>query len=89
MPMTLFSTYSATNSFIERLEPCDSVLDTKPSNQHSSFVQLDGNRYYLDFILRDGPCRSGNTIKLIELRGYPPDLADEARRMAARQLKKG
>lgn len=45
--------------------------------------QVDGNRYYFDYILRDGPCRAGNAIKLIELKGYPPNLVEEARRLAA------
>jgi hypothetical protein len=47
--------------------------------------QVDGNRYYFDYILRDGPCRAGNAIKLIELKGYPPNLIEEARRLAASQ----
>jgi hypothetical protein len=46
--------------------------------------QVDGNRYYFDYILRDGPCRAGNAIKLIELKGFPPNLVEEARRLAAR-----
>jgi hypothetical protein len=45
--------------------------------------QVDGNRYYFDYILRDGPCRAGNAIKLIELKGYPSSLIEEARRLAA------
>jgi DNA mismatch repair ATPase MutS len=45
--------------------------------------QVDGNRYYFDYILRDGPCRAGNAIKLIELKGFPPNLVEEARRLAA------
>jgi hypothetical protein len=44
--------------------------------------QIDGKRYYFDFILRDGPCRAGNAIKLIELKGYPPNLVEEARWLA-------
>jgi DNA mismatch repair ATPase MutS len=44
--------------------------------------QVDGGRYYFDFILRDGPCHAGNAIKLIELKGYPPDIVTEARRLA-------
>ena len=47
--------------------------------------QVDGNRYYFDFILRDGPCRAGNAIRLIELKGYPPDIVMEARRLAGNQ----
>jgi hypothetical protein len=47
--------------------------------------QVDGNRYYFDYILRDGPCRAGNAIKLIELKGFPPDLVAEARHLASRQ----
>jgi len=46
--------------------------------------QVDGSRYYFDFILRDGHCRAGNAIRLIELKGYPTDLVTEARRLAFR-----
>jgi DNA mismatch repair ATPase MutS len=45
--------------------------------------QVNCDKYYFDFILRDGPCRAGNAIKLIELKGYPSNLVDEARRLAA------
>ena len=44
--------------------------------------QVDGDRYYFDFILRDGPCRAGNAIRLIELKGYPAGLVSEARRLS-------
>jgi hypothetical protein len=47
--------------------------------------QVDGDRYYFDYILRDGPCRAGNAVKLLELKGYPSNLIEEARRLAARQ----
>jgi hypothetical protein len=47
--------------------------------------QVDGNRYYFDFILRDGPCKAGNAIKLIELKGYPSSLVSEARRLTQNQ----
>ena len=47
--------------------------------------QVDGDRYYFDFILRDGPCHEGNAIRLIELKGYPPDLVTEARSLADNQ----
>ena len=47
--------------------------------------QVDGERYYFDFVLREGPCHAGNAIKLIELKGYPPDLVTEARRLAENQ----
>ena len=49
--------------------------------------QVEGRRHYFDFILRDGPCRAGNAIKLIELKGYPPDIVAEARRLAADQMR--
>ncbi len=45
--------------------------------------QVDGNRYYFDYVLRDGPCRAGNAIKLIELKDYPTSIVEEARRLAA------
>jgi hypothetical protein len=47
--------------------------------------QVDGNRYYFDFILREGPCKAGNAIKLIELKGYPSSLVNEARRLTENQ----
>ena len=47
--------------------------------------QVDGDRYYFDFILRDGPCHEGNAIRLIELKGYPPDIVTEARHLADNQ----
>jgi hypothetical protein len=47
--------------------------------------QVDGNRYYFDFILREGPCKAGNAIRLIELKGYPSNLVSEARRLAENQ----
>jgi hypothetical protein len=43
------------------------------------------NRYYFDFVLREGPCKSGNAIRLIELKEYPPNVVAEARRLAANQ----
>ena len=46
--------------------------------------QVDGGRYYFDFILRDGPCHAGNAIKLIELKGYPSDIVTEARRLVGK-----
>ena len=46
--------------------------------------QVDGDRYYFDFTLRDGSCQAGNAIRLIELKGYPTDLVTEARRLAFR-----
>ena len=46
--------------------------------------QVDGDRYYFDFVLRDGPCHAGNAIRLIELKGYPPDIVTEARRLAGK-----
>jgi DNA mismatch repair ATPase MutS len=44
--------------------------------------QVEGDRYYFDFILREGPCHAGNAIRLIELKGYPPSLVEEAKRLA-------
>ncbi len=46
--------------------------------------QVDGNRYYFDYILRLGPCGAGNAIKLLELKGYPSEIVQEARNLAAR-----
>jgi DNA mismatch repair ATPase MutS len=46
--------------------------------------QVEGDRYYFDFILREGPCHAGNAIRLIELKGYPPGLVEEAKRLAGK-----
>ena len=46
--------------------------------------QIDGDRYYFDFIVRNGPCHAGNAIKLIELKGYPSDIVTEARRLVGK-----
>jgi hypothetical protein len=48
--------------------------------------QVEGDRYYFDFVLRDGPCRAGNAIRLIELKGYPSDIVTEARHLAGNRL---
>jgi DNA mismatch repair ATPase MutS len=45
--------------------------------------QVDGGRYYFDYVLRPGPCGAGNAIKLLELKGYPPEIVQDARRLAA------
>ncbi|MFZ0429556.1 MAG: hypothetical protein WAO20_15670 [Acidobacteriota bacterium] len=49
---------------------------------HFSEVVEDG-RYFFDYRLRPGPCGAGNAIKLIELRGFPDEVVEEARRFAA------
>lgn len=45
--------------------------------------QVDGNKYYFDFVLREGPCKAGNAIRLIELKGYPTSVVAEARMFTA------
>ncbi len=47
--------------------------------------QIEGERYYFDYVLRPGPCRSGNAIRLVELRGYPAVIVAEARAIANRE----
>jgi hypothetical protein len=61
-----------------------SLLTDCTSLYHFS-EQVDGNRYYFDFILRSGPCKAGNAIKLIEIKGYPSSIVSEARRLTQNQ----
>jgi hypothetical protein len=46
--------------------------------------QVEGEKYYFDFRIKEGPCSSGNAIKLLELMGYPEQITTEAKRSAAK-----
>jgi hypothetical protein len=59
-----------------------SILDDCSRMFHFS-EQVEGNRYFFDYVLRPGPCGAGNAIKLLELKGYPPEIVQEARQLAS------
>jgi DNA mismatch repair ATPase MutS len=44
--------------------------------------QVVDGKYGFDFIIRPGPAQSRNAIRLLELRGYPASVTDEAERTA-------
>lgn len=46
--------------------------------------QVDGDRYYFDFRIKEGACSSGNAIKLLELMGYPEQITKEAKQISNR-----
>jgi DNA mismatch repair ATPase MutS len=58
------------------------LLEGKTRMFHFS-EQIDGDRYFFDYVLRPGPCRSGNAIRLLELRGYPSVIVKEAYGLAS------
>lgn len=49
--------------------------------------QVDGSHYYFDYKIKDGPCSSGNAIKLLEIMGYPENITREANFIAKSLLK--
>jgi DNA mismatch repair ATPase MutS len=48
--------------------------------------QVEGQRYYFDYVLRQGPCREGNAIRLIELKGYPRDIVNSCQVFASGKM---
>lgn len=46
--------------------------------------QVENDRHYFDYKLKSGPTKSRNAIKLLELKGYPSSIVDEANRLASR-----
>ncbi len=48
--------------------------------------QIEGSRYFFDYVLRPGACRSGNAIRLIELQNYPAEVVAETRLLAGSRL---
>ncbi|MGE5497341.1 MAG: MutS-related protein [Syntrophothermus sp.] len=48
--------------------------------------QVDGDKYYFDFMIKEGPCSSGNAIKLLELMNYPEEVIVEAKQISSRIL---
>lgn len=44
--------------------------------------QVEGENYYFDYKLQNGPCNSRNAIRLLELKGYPDSITTTARKLA-------
>ena len=63
------------------------LLDEKFSMFHFS-EQVSGDIYYFDYLIKDGPCKSRNAIKLLELSGYPEMVTNAAHSLAGKLTKK-
>ena len=50
--------------------------------------QVEGERFFFDYTLKNGPTRSRNAIKLLELSGYPAEIVDRASELAQTLSKK-
>lgn len=57
------------------------LLGDKYEMKHFSEC-VDGERFYFDYQLKDGPCKTRNAIKLLELSGYPKELVSDAYELA-------
>lgn len=57
------------------------LLGEKYEMKHFSEC-VDGNRFYFDYKIKDGPCKTRNAIKLLELSGYPQQVVTNAYRLA-------
>ena len=44
--------------------------------------QVNGNKYSFNYKLQEGPCLSGNAIKLLEIKGYPKSITEKAKILA-------
>ncbi|MFC1565097.1 hypothetical protein ACFL6G_09185 [candidate division KSB1 bacterium] len=40
--------------------------------------QVENEKYYFNYIIKPGPCDTRNAIRLLELKGYPASVTDEA-----------
>ena len=40
--------------------------------------QVDNGNFYFDYKIKKGPCSTRNAIKLLELKGYPKEITNEA-----------
>ncbi|MCU7494933.1 MAG: hypothetical protein HF314_14420 [Ignavibacteria bacterium] len=63
------------------------LLDNSFSMYHFN-EQVEDDRYYFDFKIKEGPCSSGNAIRLLELTGYPSIVTEEARKISSRIMNK-
>ncbi len=41
--------------------------------------QVENGRFFFNFRIQDGPCSSGNAVRLLEIMGYPESVITEAR----------
>ncbi len=48
--------------------------------------QVKDDEYYFDYKLRSGPTSSGNAIRLLEIKGYPESITNEARALVKEML---
>jgi DNA mismatch repair ATPase MutS len=48
--------------------------------------QVDDNKYYFDYRIKEGPCSSGNAIKLLEIMEYPELIIQEANQITQKLL---
>lgn len=72
--------YLAKNNFIMVTTHDIELQDTLKENFkmfHFSEQVTNGN-FYFDYRLKKGPCSSRNAIKLLELKGYPKTITEEA-----------
>jgi len=44
--------------------------------------QVENGRYYFDYKIHDGPCKTRNAIKLLEIKNYPESIISEANSIA-------
>ncbi len=49
--------------------------------------QVEEGKFFFNYKIKEGPCGSGNAIKLLEIIGYPSSITDEANLMAQTLLK--
>ena len=48
--------------------------------------QVENDKFFFDYKIKEGPCTSGNAIKLLELMDYPNTITTEASEMAKKLL---
>ena len=44
--------------------------------------QVEGDNHFFDYRLNPGPCSTRNAIRLLEIKGYPKEIVDQANAMA-------
>ncbi len=49
--------------------------------------QVESDKYFFDYKIKNGPCSTRNAIRLLELKGYPKGIVDNAHKMALQLLK--
>lgn len=46
--------------------------------------RVNGSQYSFNYKIKEGPCTSGNAIKLLEIKGYPASITNKAKILAKR-----